>query len=722
MIKRKSIHLNKKWLLFFIGMAYFIVIPVATFISGADRGNIAAYVTVIIPSLLAYLALSAISYLMRHRIQKLVRDYDLVRRVKAMPEWLYRYRWPVGLVLWLVLTFFQIHGSSIGIYTKALDVPELDSAVIGFSRADRFDEWINMTSFAFSQYVPGPDGSTFNYFNPYLRAVPTDVFIVLGQPVWDICTLFRPFMLGYLFLPQGNGLAFYWTGRLILLALVSYEFARLWTKDQRSLSGIYTLVIVLSPAVQWWFAVNGFVEMLIAGQAAILVLWKYLQCHRVWQQLGWSLLFAYLADMYVYTMYPAWQIPFAYIFLIFALWIIKKYHEAHKWGMIDILCAFLFIGIVVFPLIHTLSISSESVALIRNSEYPGQRFITGGGLSWDWLFNSGLGVILPFSAITEPQFTFNMTQFFDFAPLGILLTVYKLCKTKQLDFLLGALLLLNLVFISFCLLPWPRWLVMATLLFEVPTGRMIIPISFINILLLVRVFTLWPQRLNLIMTVILSDGIALFSAWASFHYCPNAYFPLNASVLIAVTTIGIACICRFRSRLGPFLLGLFLCIGGMVNPVARGTDCIYGTDLAKEISQVTAVDKGNWIVLDNEYTTLNNYPVIFGAPTINSYNTYVAWENWNKLDLKDEDRKALNRCGHIKIGAITEEASTFKSEHGDMTDVTLQREDLWRLGVSYILAEGVDLQPLSTASIQFEPIAWANGQIIYHVNYDKELL
>lgn len=717
MIKKSSGRPDRKRLFFVLGLAYFIVLPMA-FLPFEARKDMAQVGQVVLPSILLYFVLCGILYKLRHRISYVMTRYDVKRRAKRLPPWLYAHRWHVGIFLWILCTLLQLHGSSIGVYAKIMDVPDLDTAVIGYNRPDRFDEWLNMTPFAFSQYVPGPDGS-FSYFNYFLRAVPTDMFIVLGQPCWALGTLFRPFMWGYLFLPPGNGLAFFWMGRLIILALVTFEFGRLLTKDNRQLAALYSLCITLSPGVQWWFGVNAFVETLIAGQGAILVLRFYLINHIKWRQYAYALAFAYLALMYAFVMYPAWQIPFAYLFLAFAIWMVWTYRKEHEWGIGDAFCVFLVSAIVAIVVLHVLQTSADAISLLQSSEYPGKRFISGGDITWDWLFNSGLGLFMPFSGFTNPQYAFNMVQFFDLAPLGIILAVYMMVRQKKADFLLCSFLLINGIFMIFCLVTWPHWLAVATLLFQVPGGRMIIPISFINVLLIIRVFTLWPKPIGWKIALALAVGISAFSAWASFHYCADAYFAHNVAVLLVITFFAVFSICQVRRFLGPFLLGLFLCIGGMINPIARGTACVYDTDLAHEIAAVTAVDVGRWIVVSDDNTLMNNYPPIFGAPTINSYNTYAAWENWNKLDLTDSAKKVVNRCAHFKIKAITEEPSTFSSEHGDLAEITLSRDDVKRLGVSYVMTDFVDLQPLNTDDIQFVPLAWANGFIIYQVTYQE---
>ena len=231
-----------------------------------------------------------------------------------------------------------------------------------------------------------------------------------------------------------------------MLALVTLEFGRLLTKDNRQLAALYSLCITLSPGLQWWFGVNAFVETLIAGQGAILVLRFYLINHIQWRQYAYALAFAYLALMYAFVMYPAWQIPFAYLFLAFAIWMVWTYRKEHEWGIGDAFCVFLVSAIVAIVVLHVLQTSADAISLLQSSEYPGKRFISGGDITWDWLFNSGLGLFMPFSGFTNPQYAFNMVQFFDLAPLGIILAVYMMVRQKKADFLLCSFLLINGIF------------------------------------------------------------------------------------------------------------------------------------------------------------------------------------------------------------------------------------------------------------------------------------
>lgn len=208
----------------------------------------------------------------------------------------------------------ELHGSSIGLYADILGHPELNTVLLGKNRPIRSDEWLVFTPFAFSQYYTG-----FAYFGEIVRGTLTDMFLVYGQPVWDVAMLFRPAQWGYLFLDQGSGLAFFWMGRLIVLFLVSLEFGRILTKN-KYLSIAYALMLSLSPLVQWWFSVNSLVEILAVGQGMVILFHKYLSTPRKKCRLLYLLGIMWCGGIYFFAIYPAWQVSFGYVFLGLLVW------------------------------------------------------------------------------------------------------------------------------------------------------------------------------------------------------------------------------------------------------------------------------------------------------------------------------------------------------------------------------------------------------------------
>ena len=119
--------------------------------------------------------------------------YDETRKKKVL-DLIYLYRFPLALLFLVVCVIFQIHGSSI----NELKYFHVDHNILfGVSRQIRTDEFNVNTMLAFSQYL-----NNFAYFSDIVRAVPTDMFLLYGQPVWDIGIIFKPFLIGYLFLTK----------------------------------------------------------------------------------------------------------------------------------------------------------------------------------------------------------------------------------------------------------------------------------------------------------------------------------------------------------------------------------------------------------------------------------------------------------------------------------------------------------------------------------------
>ena len=125
-----------------------------------------------------------------------------------------------------------------------------------------------------------------------VRAAPTNMFMIYGQAVEHLAMIFRPAQLGYMFLDQGSGLAFFWVSRLVVLFLISFEFAQKILSAKRSVSLLYAVMVTFSPLAQWWWAVNFIAEILAAAG------------------------FLWCAGIYILSMYPAWQVPFGWTFLL----------------------------------------------------------------------------------------------------------------------------------------------------------------------------------------------------------------------------------------------------------------------------------------------------------------------------------------------------------------------------------------------------------------------
>ena len=149
------------------------------------------------------------------------------------------------------------------------------------------------------------------------------MFSTIFVPVKDILILARPFNIGYLLLGEEYGLSFYWYGRLIALLLVTFEMMMLLTNKKKLLSLAGAILITGSPLVSWFYS-NYIVDLLISGQLALLLFNNYLETKNNKLKILYSILLGLSFSWFALTIYPAWQIPLGYMYLMIAIYLFIK--------------------------------------------------------------------------------------------------------------------------------------------------------------------------------------------------------------------------------------------------------------------------------------------------------------------------------------------------------------------------------------------------------------
>ncbi|WP_042707322.1 DUF7657 domain-containing protein [Methanobrevibacter wolinii] len=661
-------------------------------------------------------------------------------------SFLYRYRYPIAFVVFLICVLFEVNGSSFGLWDNFLGSSH--NSVLGVGRHIRSDEWNVLTSLSFSQYY-----NNFGYFSNIPTASLTDMFAVYGSPVLSILLIFRPFQIGYLFLSPGRALSFYWIGRLIALLLVSFEFGRFITKDDKRLATAYSILISFSPIVQWWFSVNYLVEILIFGQLICLCVYHYIKTDVYKKRLICALGFIISAGGYIFSLYPAWQIPFGYVFLFVLIWIIWDNYKDFNYSKLDIPIIIISFLIPIFSLVYFISLSANTIPLIMNSVYPGRRLYCGGHGNLHNFFNYIITIIFPLRTGKNPGiFTF----FYDFFPLPIILYFIVNFIDNKKDRLLNLLFILYLVLIFFNFLGFPVFLSKITLLSKTTNERVFLIISFLNLLILFRSLSLIDKNSvnNFINRIKNHNGILYFiSLLISLIVCVliqkgtvSQVNHLSVYLIFSCLILSLAIFSIFKSSEDKYKnLFLIMCIligflaGGLVNPIESGVD-YYNQAPIKEVQSIVASNpNANWIILgDNspESPPIGNIFIPAGAHTINSINTYPHLETWGKLDSSHKYIKVYNRYAYINV-ILTNNDTKFKlkPKHGknyktvnnsnnnyrnDIFDVYLNVNDLEKLNVSYI-ESSKDLGKFNNTNVSFTKIYSVNNNKleIYKVNYNS---
>ena len=629
----------------------------------------------------------------------------------------YRYRYLIALVVLIVCVLFEISGSSIACMGRQIGSDD-SGTLFGIPRLIRSDEYATVTPFTFSQYYNY--SGQYPYFSETIRGTMTDTFISYGLPSWNICTLFRPFLWGYLLLGPAKGLSFFWVARLLTLFLVSFEFAMVYTKKGKWLSLSAAVLISLAPAVQWWFAVCGLAEMLVFCQGALLCAYHYMRTKKNGIRMTSAGLFVLCFGGYIFALYPAWQLSIGYVFIALMAYIILENRKSFifnwKREMLVFATALLILSASV---LYILSKSSGTIDAIMNTVYPGSRSDTGGN-GFLGLFKYGASIFFPLTGQNLNTNTCEASAFFDLFPLGILLSLYVIIFEKKTDRMLIPLLAAQGILLCYCILGFPEFLAKITLLKYCPTNRALIAVGFINILLLIRSLAVAKRKPRLIAAAVLSFvmaiGVGLLCRSATGDYIGKLF----GAVMVAVLFIGFLLTFIARSTGWRKLFTLFCAVvmavsGGLVNPVQKGVDVIYQNELIQSIMSVAEKDHGLWIV-EGGYP-MTNVPILAGAPTINSTNVYPNLDRWQLLDPDGQYEDVYNRYAHIAVD-LTTEKTRFDLIQADSLLLTLNFKDLKILNVKYILT-AEDYSSQECADMGYQLIAQDEGYNIYQkeLNY-----
>ena len=641
---------------------------------------------------------------------------------QTIGNFIYKFRFLLAGITFLLCIIFEISGSSIGMwkYCVGNDLTTTGD-ILGTARAIRGDEWVVFTPLALSQDYNKPDN--YQYFSNIVRGEKTDVFIVYGQPVKDISMIFRPFQLGYLLLGSSRGLSFYWCGRYIALFLVSFELGMLITKKRKDLSLILAVLMLLSPAVQWWFSVNGFVEMIVFGGLGIILLQKYMTTNKFLKRLIYLIITAICAGGFILAFYPAWQIPMAYIILGLGIWVIIENRKQCTIKAKDILSIIAVVAIFLVLMLNILIKSKDTIKSVMNTAYPGARCETGGEMGLKY-FTYPTNLFFTFDDNNLNTNVCEAAVFFDLFPIGLILTAIVLFKEKKKDSLLTILLILTAIFEVWCTIGLPKILAKITLLYVSPARRTFVVVGIINTLMLIRAMALIKKPLSQMSSI----AISLISMIVVITLCINAYPNYFSTLQIAITMIVLIVlyylVLRYKNEtnknfLIPAIVVVMMFMSFLINPIRKGIEVVTEQPVGKAIKQIEEQKSGLWIVEGRGYP-LMNYAIMYGAPTLNSTNTYPDLEKWYKLDPDKKYENLYNRYAHIvtKIVDTNDDVPKFEYVDLDSFKINLTVEDLKELNINYVLTVN-DLTEYDDETINFNELYIDYGMRIYEINYIK---
>ena len=613
------------------------------------------------------------------------------RGLKQGFELIYKYRFVLSFLLLIMLVSFKISGSSMGCWKLFLGDGE-SGIRLGEPRVWRSDEWGTLTPLCFRQQY-----NTLGAYNRYsqtLGSILTDNMLVYGQPSWDILTLFRPFYWGYLFFGSERGLSWFWCSRLIVLFLSWFELGMLITDGQKKLSVMLSICVSFAPFLQWWFAINGLVEMLIYGACFVLGS-NYLVSHAFNpRKIAVAVGMAVCAVGYVLTFYPTWMVPVAWGFVPLFLWVIIWKFNRKVLRRVDVM-PWLLIFVITAAGLTILAVTSWDVITAElNSVYPGNAPSSSGGTGLWWMMKYPISLVSRFSM---NELIVENSSIICFAPAGFILALWVIIKEKKKDPLLILLLGMNLFLAWYYCVGIPKWLAKILLLSFVNSNRGPQVLGFLRLTLFARAVALKekaPKRWLAALAAVISSAVPMRLALGFTKYEPGGlryeYFDTAEKIVVVWAILAVVFYLLYRARKSKYTMAVLgvctvvLASSIWINPVAKGVPEITKSETMQQIRDLVKEDpQAIWLVVDMAYPA-TNIPAMAGADCLNTTQTYPQKTRWEMLDQEGEYEDIYNRYCHIRASLGSKTMLELVST--DYVEVILSPEDLKKLNIRYIVS------------------------------------
>lgn len=633
-------------------------------------------------------------------------------------DFIYKYRFIIAIVLIIIGVLFKLHGSSINLWNTIFTTGVQDNSLLfGTPRTIRSDEWAVTTPFIFSQSF-----NNFGYFSDILRGgVSTDAFSIYGLPVFNLVEIFRPFHIGYLFLDLARGLSFFWVSRFIVLFLVTFEFFMIFTNKNKRLSVIGAFMISLAPIVQWWFATNGTAELFIFGELALILLYKYMNTENFKHRLLYLALACICAGGYILILYPAFQLPMFYVFLMLAIYIIVENRKNCKISRKDIIS--IIVAILIFSLMLTYIIltSWETISALLNTVYPGNRIQEGGGAFRKYISYID-NIFLPYKEegmVTHPA---KEAVMFGLFPMGIILSIVAMIKNKKIDLPIILLSIPYVIIAMFCIFKIP-FLPQLTLLSYSSANRAIMAVGFIDILILLRALSITKESIKMKYAILISFIVSLIIVITCKTLNPNYVGKILASFLFVMCMYLFFFVLQYHTKYGKYLFTLgiiptMLVAGFTINPINSGINMVTDSPILQAAEEINNNDNGIWLAESLAFPCAN-YLSMAGAPVINATNIYPNMDLWKMLDKENKYEEVYNRYAHVYMELVENEdqiSDKFVLLSTDSFKVFVTPEELKEMNIKYIFTIRV-MEDYNSEKQEFDLIYNENNYHIYKVNY-----
>jgi len=561
------------------------------------------------------------------------------------------------LALYVILSLFKVHTSSIGNWDIVSGKPEAETVIAGTPRYIRLDEWMIGTPAVVGQYNAGMPLS-----NPADGA--GNVPVIYGFPIKDISSALRPAQWSYFIFDVERAFSFSWNFGIFFFLMSTFLLFMLLTKNNFWVSVAAAFFIFLSAAVQWWTYLIAS-EMIYLNGIFISIVYLLYNKKTISLVIAGIILLFSISGIF-FNLYPPFQIPLIYLYLLMftGFLIQRKNFAVFKENLLAkslvLLGVLLVFGISAY---HYYTISRDTYSLVLNTVYPGRRFSTGGDLVSGKLFSEFFGMYMSDSNVPAQWLNIcEASNFIMFFPIIFYVIALRYIKYKKVDPVLICLSIFVLIGLIYVLAGFPAFLSKASLLSMTPASRAIQILGAGNAVLLFyflgnreadekEKFTWIEFGILAVAVFVLIRTICtnILDATDNFFTSQQA---TTATLLIAASYLliryknfrfvtPIACV---------FLLGMNIS-NATVHPVSSGLSSLLEHPLVEKTKELYKKEpEARWVVFGSQQLDGSNWANLLKTNGINVFNG-VKWipplKDMAVLDSRADS--VYNRYAHIDM-------------------------------------------------------------------------
>ncbi|GAB3941753.1 hypothetical protein GCM10028805_05420 [Spirosoma harenae] len=576
------------------------------------------------------------------------RGFELIRFDR--PTKLY-----IGIVagLFIVLSLLKIHTLSVAIWNQLIpDGSDLKRGIIaGTPRQIRMDEY--------AVWVPNTLSNINKGYPVANETLGGENIALLGAPAKHALMIFKPFLWGHFFLGPEQAIAWQSNFCYFSVLLLSFLLFMLLTGNNFLLSVFGSVWLYLSSASQFW---NGGCDTAIGMFSLLFVSGAYILFgkQKIIGTIGWGLLLAWALFSSAILVYPPYQVPLGYTFLIlFVTYCLRNKSQftftARQLTSVGIGAgAVVLVGALFYTSYQDLK---PTIDAMMHTVYPGRRSESGGtGFIANWFSDYYSWLISPDKYPKSWLNICELSHYLTFTPIiaGSLL-VYFIAK-RRVDWMLALLSLWILAQFSWIEYGWPKWLAEGTLMSMSPTRRTQVPMGIAEVMLAIiylaylhqnKLLTGFPAKALGVAVVLgyvtytayvnLNDSDGLFKSYQMFM--PVVFFTgINALLLMNLDI-------KYRDAIFAGAITLFLLPNLKFNPVEVGLAPITEHALYKTVQDIDKRDPNKrWVVFGSQY--ISYLVTATGVNLLSGVKTLPARNIMKVLDPVAKRDSAYNRYAH----------------------------------------------------------------------------